>query len=112
MTGATSRVKLGTAARAFSSRAIAIAASGTARARRVELRMLGVICTPKLAEHAANLTNRAAGTQRLPHGREEVRVRVGGCSHLVERRACGIGVPFGPHASGALALPLLDPGVH
>src|SRR5262245_9416581 len=75
MTGATSRVKLGTPARAFSSRAIARAASGMTRAtaaaaattRRVELRMLGVICTPKLAEDAANLPDGAPCTQRLAH---------------------------------------------
>jgi len=92
-TGATSRVKLGTAERAFSSRAIASAASGTARAavaatattRRVELRMLGVICTPKLAEDAANLTNGAARAQRLAHRREEVRLGIGDRAHLFER---------------------------
>src|SRR5262245_31665697 len=92
-TGATSRVKLGTAARAFSSRAIASAARGTARAavaatattRRVELRMLGVICTPKLAEGAADLTDRAAGAQGLAHRREPVRVGIGDRPHLLER---------------------------
>src|SRR5262245_10015669 len=93
MTGATSRVKLGTAARAFSSRAIASAASGTARAavaatattRRVELRMLGVICTPKLAEGAADLADGAAGAQGLAHRREQVRVGIGDRPHLLER---------------------------
>src|SRR6188508_1803034 len=92
MTGATSRVKLGTPARAFSSRAIARAASGTARAtvaaaattNRVELRMLGVICTPKIAEDAANLADRAAGAQCLAHGREEIRVGASHGADLVE----------------------------
>ena len=74
-TGATSRLKLGAAAGASCPLTIASAASGTASdasaaaamAIRTPLRMLGVICTPKLAEDAAELANGAAGAQRFAH---------------------------------------------
>jgi hypothetical protein len=66
ITGATSRVKLGAAVGAASPLAIARAASGTASdatpaattAIRTPLRMR-VICTPKLAEGATDLADRA-----------------------------------------------------
>ena len=53
------------------------------------LRMLGVICTPKLAERAADLADRAARPQRLAHGREEVRVGLGDPPDLGERARGG-----------------------
>ena len=54
--------------------------------RRSAYRMPGVICTPKLAQDAADLADRAAGAQRLAHRRQEVRVGLGDAAHLGERR--------------------------
>ena len=72
-----------------SARPRATAASAVRAALRDGLRMLGVICTPKLAERAADLADRAARPQRLAHGRQEVRVALGGAAHLGERRGGG-----------------------
>ena len=52
--------------------------AAAASAIRVPLRMLGVICTPKLAEDATDLADRAARAERLAHGRQEIRVGLGG----------------------------------
>src|SRR4029078_13674439 len=46
--------------------------AAAAIAKRVGLRMLCVICTPKLTQDAADLADRAAGAQRLAHRRQEV----------------------------------------
>ena len=73
--------------------------------------MLGVICTPKLAQHAADLADRAAGAQRLAHRGQEVRVGRGDAAHLVERARGGARVALGAHARRALALAPLDLGV-
>lgn len=96
MTGATSRVKLGAlpdAADSSALRVVASAASGTASARsaaaatakRLPLRMLGVVCTPELPEHATDLADRAVRAERLAHGMEEVAVARCRASDLCER---------------------------
>ncbi len=78
-----------------SPRAIASAAIGTASATRDTaaiamrdpLRMLGVICTPKLAQHAADLADGAAHAKRLAHGGEEVRVGLAAARTSASARA-------------------------
>src|SRR6476619_1686907 len=114
-TGATSRVKLGAAAGVVSPRTIASAASGTASdatpaattAMRTPLRMR-VICTPKLAESATDLADRAPDPQRLSHRRQEVLLGVGRTADPVEGRGGTGGVSFGAQARCTLALAALD----
>src|SRR3970282_1617337 len=92
MIGATSRVKLGEAPFEFLPRVAASAASGIARARsapatiaiRTALRMLCVICTPKLAQSSANLANSAVRTKRVAQRRQDVLVTFGGAQDLGE----------------------------
>ena len=68
MIGATSRVKLGvppdmaTAAKGIATAGISASPSAI-QVRR--LRMLGVICTPKVAQDATDLADRASAAQRL-----------------------------------------------
>ncbi len=94
--------------------AIASAASGTASdasaaattAIRTPLRMLGVICTPKLAEGATDLADRAADAKRISHGRKEVRVGFCRAADLGECRG-----GFGAVALGRARAPCARAGV-
>ena len=86
-TGATSRVKL-----ALVSRGIASAAKGTASAGTSASdgdpgarRMLGVICTPELAQRAADLADGAAGAERLAQRGQEIPIGLRDPAYLVER---------------------------
>ena len=73
--------------------------------------VLGVVRAPLRAEHLADLADRAAGAQRLPHRREQVLVGAGHTPHLGQRRLRGRGVPLGPDACRPLELAPLDLGV-
>src|SRR5262245_16899828 len=97
----------------------ATATSGTASARAIAaasplraaldpgLRMLGVICTPKLPQHPADLPDGGACAQRLPHRREEIRVALGDLPHLGEPRSHGLCIASRAYGRSALALAAL-----
>ena len=73
--------------------------------------MLGVICTPKLAELAGDLSDGAACSESLAHRREEVLVRPGGPSHLGKSPIGRRLIALGANACRSLALASLDRGV-
>ena len=75
---------------------------------RGPLRMLRVICTPKLAENATDFPDRAPRAESLAYWRQEIRVGLGGDSHLRQRPRGSVAVAFGPDARRALALAPLD----
>jgi hypothetical protein len=54
--------------------------------------MLGVICTPKVAQGATDLADRAPGTQCLAHRRQKVLVPRRDLANLVERRSRSGGI--------------------
>jgi hypothetical protein len=70
--------------------------------------MLGVICTPKLAERATYLSDGAACVKRLAHGGKEVRVRFRHPSYLRESLVCQGWIPLRAATGDAVALAALD----
>src|SRR5581483_587731 len=63
-----------------------------------------VVLAPLLAEHAADLADRAARTKRVPHRRKQVAVAARRLAHAVEARLRLAGVALGAHAGGAREL--------
>ena len=69
--------------------------------------MLCVICTPQLAQSAADLADGAARAECLVHRRQEIRLGSGDAAHLFEGFCGSRGVALGARASSALALATL-----
>ena len=66
--------------------------------------MLGVICTPNLAQRAADLPDRGVCAKRFSHGGQEVRVAFGDAAYLGDCGGTSACIPLGSHQGGALAL--------
>src|SRR5207248_6149054 len=78
------------------------------RIRPAALGALRVVRAVQLAQHAADLADRAAGTEGLAHRDEQIRLVLGCRAHGRERGLGRPGVAFGPHPCRPLELAALD----